>query len=125
MMRRSLILSIVLLAGAGCGGPGAAPPAPAESEALARLRTALDAWKAGKVEGLASASPPLRFVDPDQAAGAKLTSYTPGDAPKTTDHVVDYPVELTIVDAKRKSRTVQAVYQIVDDPAPAVLRNDP
>ncbi|MDG3007861.1 hypothetical protein [Paludisphaera mucosa] len=126
-MRRTanVLMIIASTAAAGCGGPGTTAKAPPVDEARRHLVTALDAWRAGKVKGLASASPPIRFVDPDQAAGARLDGYKPGDDPTTVDHVVDYPVELTITDRKKATRTVQAAYQVVAEPALAVLRNDP
>ena len=109
---------------AGCGGAGPGPAAPTFEEARVRVAAALDAWRGGKVKGLATAAPPIRFVDPDQAAGAKLDSYRLGEGPKALGPVVDYPVEITITDRKRGTRTVQAVYQVVAEPDAAVLRND-
>ncbi|OJW22020.1 MAG: hypothetical protein BGO49_14660 [Planctomycetales bacterium 71-10] len=124
MHRIAKVSVLWIVSAAGCGGGAPAVPAPTHEEARKHLETALDAWKGGKVKGLATASPPIRFVDPDQAAGAKLDSYHVGDESRTVDHVVDYPVEVTITDKKRAKRTVKAVYQVVAEPGIAVLRND-
>ncbi|MDR3622869.1 MAG: hypothetical protein P4L85_26180 [Paludisphaera borealis] len=121
----SIALVALLVTAAGCGGAGASASAPSHDDALQHVRSALDAWKGGKVKDLATAQPSIRFVDPDQAAGAKLDDYKIGDAPATVAHVVDVPVELTITDKKRKTRTLSTVFQVVAAPGVSVMRNDP
>jgi hypothetical protein len=121
----STALAGLLGAAAGSGGAGGAAPAPAPDDAIRHVRAALDAWKAGKVKDLATAQPPIRFVDPDQAAGAKLDAYTLGEVPAGTAHVVDVPVELTLTDKKRKTRTVSTAFQVAAASEVSVMRNDP
>jgi hypothetical protein len=122
---RSIAVAALLAPVAGCGGAGASASAPSPDDAVRHVRTALDAWKAGNVKELATARPPIRFVDPDQAAGARLDDYKVGDAPAALEHVVDVPVELTLTDKKRKTRTVATAFQVVATPDVSVLRNDP
>jgi hypothetical protein len=121
----SLALAVLLPTSLGCGGPGASVPAPSHNDALQHVRAALDAWKAGKAKDLTTAQPPIPFVDPDQAAGAKLDDYKLGDAPASVAHVVDVPAELTLTDKRRKTRSVSTTYQVVVSPDVSVLRNDP
>ena len=122
---RFAALAALLALAAGCGGSGASASAPTPDDAVRHVRSALDAWKAGKVKDLATARPPIRFVDPDQAAGARLDDYKLGDAPAAMEHVVDVPVELTLTDKKRKTRTVSTAFQVVAAPDVSVMRNDP
>lgn len=118
------LFALIAVCGCGMGGsPGARPAAAEVSRKL--LESALDAWKQGKVKDLAGLQPPIRLVDPDQSAGRKLEGYRVKGEPTTVGHALDFPVALTIRDAKGKSRDVQAVYQVTAEPDAAVLRNDP
>ena len=65
-------------------------------KARAALRTALDAWKAGRPIGsLAEASPPIVAQDFDWLAGAKLDDYAVLDD-KEADANLRVRVQLTV-----------------------------
>lgn len=110
----------------GCGhelAPQGTPPAREEAQGL--LTKALDAWKADQVKSLGEQQPPIRLVDHDQAAGAKLEGYEIGAEAKAVGPVIDIPVTIKIKDRRGTAREVATMYQVTTAPDAAVLRNDP
>jgi hypothetical protein len=100
--------------------------APTIAEAETHIRTALDSWIAGAPANLANQTPALRFVDPDEATGQRLGSYTLHIAEaKHTGPTVDLPVTLTTKNTRGVTKTKRVIYQVATQPTPAVLRNDP
>lgn len=84
---------------------------------------ALDAWKQGQVRQLASAQPPIRFVDDDFADGWQLIDYRldPTAALAPFENIA---VDLELRDARGKTTTKTAAYQVGLPPNAAVLRAD-
>jgi methylthioribose-1-phosphate isomerase len=70
----AICTALLLLAGCNTDPPKVAAVNP--GEAMAALKTTLDAWKGGKsMESLGTASPPIVAQDIDWMQGKKLTSY--------------------------------------------------
>jgi hypothetical protein len=118
--------SVCVWALLGCGdelAPRGSPPARDEAEQI--LTKALDAWKNDRVKSLGEQEPPIRFVDQDQAAGAKLEGYEIGANMKAVGPVIDFPVTIRIRDRRGKASEVATMYQVTMAPNVAVLRNDP
>ena len=85
----------------------------------------MDAWKADQVKSLGEQQPPIRLVDHDQAAGAKLEGYAIGAEARAVGPVIDIPVTITIRDKRGKTSEVVTAYQVTTATDVAVLRNDP
>lgn len=101
------------VAAVGCArGPSVAAPVEPE-KALVALRTALDAWKAGRsIDSLRSATPPIVAQDIDWMKGAKLAQYELLNDGKAEDANLRVPVRLTISDSQGHT-TVKTVNYIV------------
>jgi hypothetical protein len=111
---------VVLLAGCSVGPKLAAPVEP--DKARAALRTALDAWKAGKPIGsLAEASPPIVAQDFDWLAGAKLEDYAVLDD-KESDANLRVRVQLSVRPAQGGVAKKTVVYVVGTDPTLTVFR---
>lgn len=126
--RSFVLVSLALMSWPGCDGSKTAGGqyAPTVDRARELVRTALDAWKRGAAAELARGSPPLRFVEPELGRNTSLAGYTILEGQEqTVGPVVDVPVELTIRDRKKTSRTVRTFYQVATEPNLAVVRNDP
>jgi hypothetical protein len=115
-----------LIIAAGCSG-GAEPAVESRydsEQARTTLITALDAWKKGEARGLAQRKPPIRFVDDDFVAGMKLSDYEIDEPDAPTGPHQDVHVILALRDARGKAVQREARYQVLIEPALAVLRSD-
>lgn len=117
---RLAALAVVLLAGCSVGPKLAAPVEP--DKARVALRTALDAWKAGKPIGsLAEANPPIVAQDFDWLAGAKLDDYAVLDD-QAADANLRVRVQLTVRPAQGAPAKKTVVYIVGTDPKLTVFR---
>lgn len=126
--RREILNSAIFLmvAALGCGGTRSSPEALPHDEARGYILEALAAWKGGKAsKSLALRTPPLRFVDPDLDVGMTLLDYRIGPEASVQDYAIDIPVVLTLKDRRGRTVTRNAVYQVIAQPNPTVLRDDP
>jgi hypothetical protein len=118
--KRLAALAVVLLAGCSVGPKLAAPVEP--DKARAALRTALDAWKAGKPIGsLGEASPPIVAQDFDWLAGAKLDDYAVLDD-QAADANLRVRVQLTVRPAQGAPAKKTVTYVVGTDPKLTVFR---
>ncbi len=109
------------LAGCSVGPKVAAPVEP--DRARAALRTALDAWKAGKpIESLAQADPPIVAQDFDWMAGAKLEGYTLLDDGRAEDANLRVRVQLAVRPAQGVAAKKTVSYVVGTDPKLTVFR---
>ena len=119
--RLAAVAAATLLAGCSVGPKLAAPVEP--DKARAALRTALDAWKAGKPIGsLAEASPPIVAQDFDWLAGAKLDDYAVLDEGKAEDANLRVRVQLTVRPAQGAPAKKTVSYVVGTDPKLTVFR---
>lgn len=88
------------------------------------LETVLQAWKAGQVSGLSKRSPPIRFSDDDQLAGAQLLGFEFEDEtiPILPFQSVKVELDLRTPQGQLINKTVE--YQVGVDPVLTVLRSD-
>ncbi|HYH67852.1 MAG TPA: hypothetical protein VD866_24355 [Urbifossiella sp.] len=118
--RAAALAAVILLAGCSVGPKLAAPVEP--DKARAALRTALDAWKAGKPIGsLTEASPPIVAQDFDWLAGAKLDDYAVLDD-KESDANLRVRVQLTVRPAQGAVAKKTVTYVVGTDPSLTVFR---
>lgn len=92
--------------------------------ALETLITALDAWKAGKLDTLKKQEKPIRFVDDDQRAGWKLVSFEPPDPKLVILPHQDILVAIVVEKNRDKQHEKTVTYQIGVSPVRSVLRSD-
>ncbi|MFO0795954.1 MAG: hypothetical protein U0804_00675 [Gemmataceae bacterium] len=119
--KRLAALAALFLAGCSVGPPVAAPVVP--DTARAALRTALDAWKAGRPIGsLADASPPIVAQDFDWMAGAKLDDYAVLDDGKAEDANLRVKVQLSLRPAQGSPVKKTVSYVVGTDPKLTVFR---
>jgi len=116
-------LAALLAACAGCS-PGPRTAAPVEPEkARAALRTALDAWKAGRpIESLAGESPPIVAQDFDWMAGGRLVEYQVLGDGTAEDANLRVRVELTVRNPHGRTSTKTVAYIVGTDPKLTVFR---
>lgn len=109
----------------GCWKPAYDDPTYHADTALATLLTALEAWKQNAVGQLAQQTPPIRFVDEDHRAGARLQKFELLDAQRPIRPFQGVRVKLTL--QHRSGTVVETVgmYQITLEPLPSVIRSDP
>jgi hypothetical protein len=88
------------------------------------LVTALEAWKAGKAASLASADPPIRFVDDDLSTGWQLMDYRLHQPEQTIQAFQTVFVDLTLRDRQGRRVNQTVGYQIAVYPRLVVLRAD-
>lgn len=118
--RGLLVAALVALTGCSAGPPKAAPVEP--EKALAALRTALDAWKAGKTpDSLGQANPPVVAQDLDWMAGAKLTDYKVLGEGTPEDANLRVRAQLTLV-TQGRTATKTVTYIVGTDPKLTVFR---
>ncbi|MBP3956513.1 hypothetical protein J8F10_14635 [Gemmata sp. G18] len=122
-LARCAVFVLACWAAVGCSnGPRRA--APVESDkALAALRTALDAWKAGqKIESLGQSTPPIVAQDFDWMAGAKLTEYKLLSDGTPEDANLRVQAQITVRDAQGRAATKTVTYIVGTDPKLTVFR---
>ena len=97
--------------------PGPRTAAPVEPEkARAALRTALDAWKAGRpIESLAGESPPIVAQDFDWMAGGRLVEYQVLGDGTAEDANLRVRVELTVRNPHGRTSTKTVAYIVGTD----------
>jgi hypothetical protein len=117
-------LLIILASGSGCTEPAAEGHHDPKRARLA-LVPALDAWKRGEARALARRAPPVRFVDEDFAAGWKLADYEIVEPDTPIRQFENVAVILSLRDKGGRTVRRETAYQVVTDPALAVLRSDP
>jgi hypothetical protein len=110
-----------LLLAAGCSGP-APPPTPDKGEALAALRTALEAWQRGdKPDAHKNRQPPIQVIDPSWSQGTKLARFEiEADQAGPSGFDLGCPVKLWLGDKKDPLRVK---YTIATTPAVVVARD--
>lgn len=121
--RYLLLTTVVIIACVGCSAKPTKPPYES-TQALATLRTTLDAWRDGHLDALAERQPPIRFEDDDQRSGQTLVAYNllPSDQPAQAFE--DISVNMTLRDGDGATHEKTVVYQVTLEPSLAVLRND-
>jgi hypothetical protein len=116
---------VAVLVVAGCTEK-ALPRAEGYDSSAAReaLVTSLDAWKTKDVRSLAARKPPIRFVDDDEKAGLRLSTYVIDDsAPEGPFSGFGVTLSLRNVAGELVVRSAQ--YQVSLEPGISVLRSDP
>lgn len=123
MTTNRFAVAALLVALAGCS-PGPRTAAPVEPDkARAALRTALDAWKAGRpIESLAGESPPIVAQDFDWMAGATLVEYQLLGDGTPEDANLRVRVQLTVRDRQGRTTTKTVPYVVGTDPKLTVFR---
>lgn len=119
---RCAFLFLLALAGFGCQShttPGHDP-----ERARTVLVTALDAWKSGSPQSLATQSPPIRLQDDDLMAGLKLVSYELVNPKLLILPFNDVLVLLDLQDSRGKSIRKNVSYQVGLEPILMVQRSD-
>ena len=87
------------------------------------LRTALDAWKAGRpIESLAGDTPPIVVQDFDWMAGAALVEYQVLGDGAPEDANLRVRVQLTVRDRQDRTTTKTVTYIVGTDPKLTVFR---
>ena len=116
------LTAVVLIVSSGCTQD---PPRPADpDEARLSLSTALDAWKAGgKPADLLVKTPPVHVLDRDWSAGSKVTSYELEEG-RPLGAGIQYPVSLTLENAKGKSAKKRVVYVVNTGEVVSIARQD-
>lgn len=119
-MNRRSWLSVMLVGFAGCGFPSAKI-----DEAKGHVQTSLEVWKAGgKLDELASKTPPIEFHEALWTGGDKLVSFEMGKASYVdAEAVVRCEVKLKLRNKKGKDRTEQVNYDVTLTPAVKVVFN--
>jgi hypothetical protein len=88
------------------------------------LVTALEAWKQGRAGQLASAQPPIRFVDDDLLDGWQLVDFQPPSPDARLEPYTNISVALVLRDARGSIVNRSASYQVGLAPQLSVLRTD-
>lgn len=112
---------IVALGLSGCGG---GPPPPTDkNDAVALLRTVLEAWQAGKSSNeLKDGKPSVVVVDKSWSDGAKLAKFEIDEtAAQPNGYDLSCPVKLWLGDGKKPPVTVR--YIIALSPQKVVTRD--
>lgn len=107
----------------GCGLLSAPVEGPREEQARIILLDTLDAWKEGRVDTLATLTPPRRFQDDDYSAGWQLTKYELIEPVPVIVPFRDVSVQLFLRDLQGKDVQKKATYQVGLDPI-TVQRSD-
>jgi hypothetical protein len=121
VLARSVILVVLTLGLAGCGG---GPPPPTDkNDAVALLRIVLDAWQAGKTPNdLKNGTPAITAVDKMWSEGTKLSKFEIDDAAaQPNGYDLSCPVKLWLGDGKKPPVSVR--YVIALSPQRVVTRD--
>jgi hypothetical protein len=122
VVRLSLGLIVVAagLLSAGCGNT--ASESTDKGEALALLRTVLEAWQMGeKPESLRERSEPIWVTDPAWMRGTRLTKFEiEANQTQLSGYNVACPVKLWLNDGKKEPRKVK--FTVATAPALVVAR---
>ncbi len=119
---RALLFLAVLLATSCSSGPRS--PQYDSKQAQQTLVLASGAWKHRRVATLAKGNPAVRFEDEDHRNGLLLADYRLEDPGHPIRPWEDVRVILVLRDPHGKTIEKTAVYQVVLEPGPVVLRND-
>jgi hypothetical protein len=98
-----------LLALAGCDSTGNARYTPTRVEARSSLEAALTAWRDGKPYGPIDATPPVNVADSAWQGGAKIEAFEIGEEEDPGDGTKQFPVKLTMKDAKSVHQDVRYI----------------
>jgi hypothetical protein len=92
-------------------------------EALATLRTALEAWQQGeKPAALGERQPAIAVADPAWAGGARLARFEiEADQVQTAGYDLKFPVKLWLMDGKKGPQRVK--FTVATSPARVVTRD--
>lgn len=120
-MRRCMALLLTVVVGCSSGASSSPESSAAAKKALA---TALDAWKQGRAAALAKGQPPVRFEDDDYRNGLKLLDYRLDHPDRPICPREDVRVTLVLRDRRGQTSEKAVLYQVVVEPAIAVLRSD-
>jgi hypothetical protein len=118
---RSVFLMVFVWGLAGCGG---GPPPPTDkNDAVALLRTVLEAWQAGKTQtDLKNGTPPITAVDKVWSEGTKLSKFEIDEAgAQPNGYDLSCPVKLWLGDGKKPP--VHVRYVIALSPQRVVTRD--
>jgi hypothetical protein len=118
---------VLLIFAAGCSGRRSAVADAQHDPEKAReaLVAALDSWKNGEARRLPKRVPPIRFDDPDFAAGWRLAEYELQEPDATIRPHADVAVILSVRDPRGKALRRETAYQVSTEGTLAVLSSDP
>jgi hypothetical protein len=121
---RRIVLPVLALVAAGCGGDPDLSPPPSQADAKQVLTQALDAWKGGgAAEALVAGQPPLRMLEPEWTAGSKLLDYQIADAGAPTGNSFNLRTKLTIQRPMAKGKeTLNVVYIVTTGQPLSIVR---
>jgi len=120
-----LVLVCLLIASlSGCVWQPAVVPGHDPERAREILTTALEAWKNGNVQALATQTPPIRFQDDDLVSGCKLIGYEMMDSKIIILPFKNVTVNLDLENPQGKRQRRKAAYQVGLQPFLSVQRSD-
>ena len=122
-MRCCGVLLMLFALAAGCSS-AASPSAEHSAAAKQALVTALEAWKQGRAGTLSKGKPPVRFEDDDCRNGLRLLDYRLEQPERPIGSRDNVPVVLVLRDRRGQTSEKLVLYQVVLEPAVAVLRSD-
>lgn len=116
--------ALAAVAATGCSGPKPLAMATTAEEAGAAIRTAFDAWKAGKTPAdLRAQAPPVYLTDDDFNKGRKLVDYKIEGRPVPVGTGMRFVVVFTVSDGT-KTTTRRHAYRVVTDPNVSISKED-
>ncbi|WP_165245178.1 hypothetical protein [Paludisphaera soli] len=124
IVRCSRVLAVLAAwSAAGCGDAAPSPTDPAASKQ--HLAAALDAWKSGGAQAdLAKLTPPVQVLDRDWQGGAKVSDYQIEGEGQPLGAGVQWPVSLTLTNAKGKTAKKRVVYVVNAGDVISIARQD-
>lgn len=121
--RRDCLFFIFALALCGCGRSLPDAPIRLNDTEQRAVIDAMDRWKKGESpEALAKGTPPIKVIDGDWKAGAKLIAWRLVEEPKNKGIIRRIPVELKLRDDKGKTITRVVRYSVSVNPSPSIVR---
>jgi hypothetical protein len=121
-MMRVIVTALVLCSLSGCGSRSMEPAD--LSQAGPALRTALEAWKAGKSkEEFESQKPPIVMNEDDWRVGKRLLDFQMEEQGSLSGRQVVWRAEIKLQDDSGKTEERKATYLIDTTPRLVIVRN--
>jgi len=120
------VLTLAVIAAAGCGGKNYTPPAVADpAVARSALEKALDCWRLRITpQELAAAEPPITMADEDWDDGRRLVEFQLLSGEQAIGTSIRWPTRLKVVRADGREQWIDVEYIIYTDPIIHISRRD-